>query len=127
MSDSTGVFDNNNYWYNGNYTIDSLDTIRFDDSTATATTVGNITVDTTAWASSRVPSNEEIMDAIKELKKDLTEMRQVLLILSRDVKLEEKYDEIKEAYDNYVEVLANYEAWEILTKKTDAEEAEDDK
>lgn len=35
---------------------------------------------------------------------EIDEIKDALLILSRDLKLEEKYPELKEAYDNYMEI-----------------------
>lgn len=40
----------------------------------------------------------------RDILKELDEINGALLILSRDLKLEEKYPELKEAYDNYMEI-----------------------
>lgn len=40
----------------------------------------------------------------RDILKELDEINGAILILSRDLKLEEKYPELKEAYDNYMEI-----------------------
>jgi len=40
----------------------------------------------------------------RDILKELDEINGALLILNRDLKLEEKYPELKEAYDNYMEI-----------------------
>lgn len=109
---------NNQYFWN---TDNDYTSITFGD------TIQSSGADTITWNTSwyENPSNQEIMDLITELRDEMKKMKSVLFILDRDVKLEEKYEEVKEAYDNYLEVLENYKAWEILITKTPAEEAED--
>jgi hypothetical protein len=40
----------------------------------------------------------------RDVMKELDEMREALLLLKRDVNLEEKYPELKQAYDDYMEL-----------------------
>jgi hypothetical protein len=40
----------------------------------------------------------------RDVLKELDEMREALLLLKRDVDLEEKYPELKQAYDDYMEL-----------------------
>jgi hypothetical protein len=40
----------------------------------------------------------------RDVMKELDEMRDALLLLKRDVNLEEKYPELKQAYDDYMEL-----------------------
>ena len=40
----------------------------------------------------------------RDVLKELDELREILLLLKRDVKLEEKYPELKQAYDDYMEL-----------------------
>lgn len=40
----------------------------------------------------------------RNVMSEIDELKDALLILSRDLKLEEKYPELKEAYDNYMEI-----------------------
>lgn len=61
---------------------------------------GTITVNPNTSVSVDLPlvvNGRNVMGEIDELK-------DALLILSRDLKLEEKYPELKEAYDNYMEI-----------------------
>lgn len=40
----------------------------------------------------------------RDIMSEIDEIKAALLIVSRDVELEEKYPELKEAYDNYMEI-----------------------
>jgi hypothetical protein len=40
----------------------------------------------------------------RDILKELDEMRDALLLLKHDVNLEEKYPELKQAYDDYMEL-----------------------
>lgn len=40
----------------------------------------------------------------RDIMSEIDEIKAALLIVGRDVKLEEKYPELKEAYDNYMEI-----------------------
>jgi hypothetical protein len=72
------------------------------------------------WTYKTYPSNITISDRItpnttievdgtlevkgRDVLKELDELREILLLLKRDVKLEEKYPELKQAYDDYMEL-----------------------
>jgi hypothetical protein len=72
------------------------------------------------WTYKTYPSNITISDRItpdttlkvdgtlevkgRDVLKELDELREILLLLKRDVKLEEKYPELKQAYDDYMEM-----------------------
>ena len=51
----------------------------------------------------------------RDVMKELDEMRDALLLLKRDVNLEEKYPELKEAYDNYMELYRGLRIADKLT------------
>ena len=44
-------------------------------------------------------------------------MRDAMLLLNRDVSMEEKYPELKEAYDNYKKILDELTVIEKLTNE----------
>lgn len=51
----------------------------------------------------------------RDVMKELDEMRDALLLLKRDVDMEEKYPELKEAYDNYMELYRGLRIADKLT------------
>ena len=51
----------------------------------------------------------------RDVMKELDEMREAMLLLKRDVNLEEKYPELKEAYDNYMELYRGLRIADKLT------------
>lgn len=51
----------------------------------------------------------------RDITKELDEMREALLLLKRDVNLEEKYPELKEAYDNYMDLYRGLRVADKLT------------
>jgi hypothetical protein len=63
---------------------------------------GNTYIDPTTNTKLKVDGTIEVQG--RDVMKELDEMREALLLLKRDVKLEEKYPELKQAYDNYMEM-----------------------
>ena len=51
----------------------------------------------------------------RDVMKELDEMRDALLLLKRDVDMEEKYPELKQAYDEYRKILDELIVMEKLT------------
>ena len=50
----------------------------------------------------------------RDIVKELDEMRDVLLLLKRDVDMEAKYPRLKELKDEYEQALAKYKTFEAL-------------
>jgi hypothetical protein len=50
----------------------------------------------------------------RDVLKELDEMRDALLLLKRDVDMEEKYPKLKELKDAYEAQLEKYKTWEAL-------------
>lgn len=89
------------------YTLDNSITIS--SSTIDALTIGD------TWASTTVfDVTESTIDGIP-LKDELSSIKKQLLLLSRDISMEEKYPELKNAYDIYNSVLKNLIAMEKIT------------
>ena len=53
----------------------------------------------------------------RDILKELDEMRDAMLLLNRDVSMEQKYPELKEAYDNYKKILDELTVIEKLTNE----------
>jgi len=51
----------------------------------------------------------------RDILKELDEIRDALLLLKRDVNMEEKYPELKQAYDEYRKILDELIVMEKLT------------
>lgn len=52
--------------------------------------------------------------SIKESLKSINDIKKMLLILERDTVMEERYPELKEAYDNYNKLLKDLQVMEKL-------------
>lgn len=52
--------------------------------------------------------------SITETLKSINEIKKMLLILQRDTEMEERYPELKEAYDNYNKILKELQVLEKL-------------
>lgn len=52
--------------------------------------------------------------SIRESLKSMNEIKKMLLILERDIDMEERYPELKEAYDNYNKILEHLQVIEKL-------------
>ena len=63
---------------------------------------GNTYIDTTTNTKLKVDGTIEVQG--RDILKELDEMRDALLLLKHDVNLEEKYPELKQAYDDYMEL-----------------------
>lgn len=69
-----------------------------------------------------VNSNISIYDSItttlivnnRDILKELDEMRDALLLLKRDISMEEKYPRLKQLKDKYERELEKYKTWENL-------------
>lgn len=68
----------------------------------TWTTSNTITINTTPVTSIRADGDLIVKD--RNILDELDTLKEALLIVSRDITLEEKYPELKEAYDNYMEM-----------------------
>jgi hypothetical protein len=70
----------------------------------TSNTGGNSTIadQTTTDTTMHIDGILEVQG--RDVLKELDEMREALLLLKRDVDLEEKYPELKQAYDDYMEL-----------------------
>jgi len=80
---------NNNYTYSSNlgqWTIDDRTTTTIVETNTTLKVNGTLEVDG------------------RNIIEELDEIKATLLIVTRDKKLEEQYPELKEAYDNYMEI-----------------------
>jgi hypothetical protein len=53
----------------------------------------------------------------RDVMKELDELRASMLLLNRDIDMEEKYPDLKEAYDNYNKVLEELLVVEKLTNE----------
>jgi len=87
----------------------------------TANTISNSTI-TTADAKIRIDGGENgrmlvdvplIVDG-RNVMKELDEMRDVLLLLKRDVDMEAKYPRLKELKDEYERALEKYKTFDTL-------------
>ena len=70
---------------------------------------------TTKGATLQVDGTIEVQG--RDILKELDEMRNAMLLLNRDVSMEEKYPELKEAYDNYKKILDELTVIEKLTNE----------
>lgn len=52
--------------------------------------------------------------SVKESLNSMNQIKEMLLILQRDITMEERYPELKEAYDNYNEILKQLRVMEKL-------------
>ncbi len=50
----------------------------------------------------------------RDVMKELDEMRDALLLLKRDIKMEEKYPRLKELKDEYEQALEKYKTFETI-------------
>ena len=87
---------NTPYWTN----TTSIDSIEISDGAFSADTV--FTVDGRALIQGR------------DILQELDEMRDILLLLKRDVDMEKKYPRLKELKDEYEAALAKYKTMEAL-------------
>ena len=52
----------------------------------------------------------------RDILKELDELRESMLLLTRDLKLEEQYPELKQAYDDYMELYRSIKIADKLAK-----------
>lgn len=55
----------------------------------------------------------------RDVMKEIDEMREAMLLLTRDLKLEELYPELKEAYDDYMELYRGIKIADKIAKTGD--------
>lgn len=96
-----------------NSTIDSsiINSIWIDD---TNTSIYNGNIDGTLYDGVYVQNTGPSVDLMGVID-DLKEIKNRLLILDRDVKMEEKYPELKAAKEEYERILKNLQAYEAIT------------
>ena len=88
-------------------------------------TISNNSITTTSIADSAIVINGDPVNGSvtidvplkvngRDVMKELDEMRDVLLLLKRDVDMEAKYPRLKELKDEYEAALAKYQTFEAL-------------
>lgn len=87
------------------YTLDNSITI-------SSSTIDTLTIRDT-WVNS-FDITESTIDGIP-LKDELFSIKTHLLLLSRDISMEDKYPELKDAYDEYNKVLKSLMVMELIT------------
>lgn len=107
---------NNNYTYassighlSGGYTSGTISTTSISDS--------KITIDCGANGSMRV--DVPLIANGRDVMKELDEMRDALLLLTHDFNLEEQYPELKQAYDDYMDLHRSIKLADKLAKTGD--------
>ena len=55
----------------------------------------------------------------RDILEELDELREAMLLLTRDLKLEEQYPELKQAYDDYMELYRSIKIADKLAKTGD--------
>lgn len=78
---------------------------------------GNITLDNNTETRLRVDGKLEVGG--RDVMKELDEMREAMLLLTRDLKLEEQYPELKQAYDDYMELYRGIKIADKFAKTGD--------
>jgi len=73
------------------------------------------------WDTS-VTSKSPVEMQIDEMQEQLSRIEDQLVMLSRDINMEEKYEELREAYDHYQSVLEKLKTFEILKEDSNGED-----
>lgn len=80
----------------------------------TNTSIYNGNIDGTLYDGVYMPNTGPSIDLMGVIE-DLKEIKNRLLILERDVNMEEKYPELKAAKEEYERILKNLRAYEAIT------------
>lgn len=73
-----------------------------------------------SWTSIRPAVNATTpLIRTKDILEELDELREAVLLLTRDLKLEEQYPELKQAYDDYMELYRSIKIADKLAKTGD--------
>jgi len=104
--------------YNSNYayssSIGQLSGSSITSNTITTTTLGDSSVRIDGGENGRMLVDVPLIVDGRDVMKELDEMRDVLLLLKRDVDMEAKYPRLKELKDEYERALEKYKTFEAL-------------
>ena len=93
----TGTSIGNPPWYNNYTTVSPISDIKINGHT-----------------DHTIRINDPLLVKGRDILKELDEMRDALLLLKRDVDMEEKYPRLKELKDQYEQALEKYKTFEII-------------
>jgi hypothetical protein len=100
--------------YNSNYTYSSSIVQNKPIDTITTTNLGDSNVRIDGGENGRMLVNVPLIVNGRDVMKELDEMRDVLLLLKRDVDMEAKYPRLRELKDEYEAALAKYTTFDTL-------------
>jgi hypothetical protein len=100
--------------YNSNYTYSSSIVQNKPIDTITTTNLGDSNVRIDGGENGRMLVNVPLIVNGRDVMKELDEMRDVLLLLKRDVDMEAKYPRLRELKDEYERALEKYKTFDTL-------------
>jgi hypothetical protein len=98
LTNGTGTSIGNFPWYNNYTTVSPISNITINDHTDPTVT----------------KINTPLLVNDRDILKELDEMRDALLLLKRDVNMEEKHPRLKELKDQYEQALEKYKTFEAI-------------
>jgi hypothetical protein len=98
FTNGTGTSIGNFPWYNNYTTVSPISNITINDHTDPTVT----------------KINTPLLVNDRDILKELDEMRDALLLLKRDVNMEEKHPRLKELKDQYEQALEKYKTFEAI-------------